>query len=34
MTSIEQVIQAYQNCELNVQTILVEGQFKHLQQLI
>jgi len=34
VTSIEQVIQAYQNRGFKIQAILGDGQFKHVQQII
>jgi len=34
ITSIEQVIQAYQRHSFKIQEILADGQFKHIQQII
>jgi len=34
ITSIEQVIQAYQTCCFKIQAILADGQFQHIQQII
>ena len=34
MTSIKQVIQAYTACGFKIKAILIDGQFKHIQQLI
>ena len=34
ITSIEQMIQAYQTCSFRIQAILADGQFKHIQQII
>jgi len=34
MTSIEQVIQAYQACGFKTKAILADRQFKHIQQII
>jgi len=34
ITSIEQVIQAYQTCSFKIQAKLADGQFKHIQQII
>jgi len=34
VTSIEQVIQAYQTRGFKIKAILADGQFKHIQQII
>ena len=34
ITSIDQVIQAYQACGFKIKAIIAYGQFKHIQQLI
>ena len=34
ISSIDQVIHAYQACGFKIKAILVDGQFKHIQQLI
>jgi len=34
VTSIEQVIQAYESRGFKIQAILEDGQFKHIQQII
>jgi len=34
VTSIEQVIQAYQTCGFKIKAIIADKQFKHIQQII